>query len=78
MIADQNALIASHRMGTLVIADSKSRQGGEITSNRFCLTYSFYGILCAHFTHQKMVAGRYGSRRSAIELLGGFNDSSCQ
>jgi len=25
-----------------------------------------------------MVAGFYGSRRSAIELLGGVNDSSCQ
>ena len=37
----------------------------------------FYGILCAHFTHQKMVAGFYGSRRSAIELPGGVNDSSC-
>jgi hypothetical protein len=41
------------------------------------MTYSFYGILCAHFTHQKMVAGFYGSRRSAIELPGGVNDSSC-
>jgi hypothetical protein len=33
--------------------------------------------LCAHFTHQKWVAGFYGSRRSAIELPGGVNDSSC-
>jgi hypothetical protein len=41
------------------------------------MTYSFYGILCAQFTHQKMVAGFYGSRRSAIELPGGVNDSSC-
>src|SRR5215813_4236864 len=31
-------------------------------------------ILCAHFTHQKMVAGCYGSRRSAIELPGGVNE----
>jgi hypothetical protein len=23
--------------------------------------YSFYRILCAHFTHQKMIAGFYGS-----------------
>ena len=37
----------------------------------------FYGILCAHFTHQKMVAGFYGSRRCAIELPGDVNDSSC-
>jgi hypothetical protein len=35
MIADQNAIIASRRTGTLVIADSKSRQGEEITTVDF-------------------------------------------
>ena len=44
------------------------------------MTYSFLRnfvcALCAHFMHQKMVAGFYGSRRSAIELPGGVNDSS--
>jgi len=32
-------------------------------------------MLWAHFMHQKMVAGFYGLRRSAIELRGDVNDS---
>jgi hypothetical protein len=41
------------------------------------MTCRFLRNLVCAFKHQKMVAGFYGSRRSAIELPGGVNDSSC-
>ena len=34
-------------------------------------------VVTANFADQKMVAGFYGSLRSAIELPRGVNDSSC-
>ena len=37
----------------------------------------FFTEPCVRISHQKMVAGFHGSRRSAIELPGGVNDSSC-
>ena len=41
------------------------------------MTFSFLRkFACAFPMHQEMVAGFYGSRRSAVELPGGVNDSS--
>jgi len=47
---------------------SRRKVKGFIKSWRFCPTYSFFRNLVCAFDHQKMVAGFYGSRRSAIEL----------
>ncbi len=46
------------------------------SSNRFYLTYGFLPNLVCAFHASEMVAGFYGSRRSAIELPGGVNESS--